>query len=77
MTKCRDIGKEPLYLPLGPQPFKYMLGMGPAVNILTLRLDPGRLRKFAQFNTFKSSLLDLSEIFKASNKGVIEGAYMG
>ena len=53
--KCKYIGKAPSYLSLGTHPIKDILEMGPVVDMLMRRLDPGRLSAFAQFDTFRSS----------------------
>ena len=38
--KCKDIGNAPLYPYLGPHLVKYLLEMGPVVDIVIRSLDP-------------------------------------
>ena len=53
--KFKDIGKAPSYPYLGTCPVKYLLEMGPTVDMLMRILDPGKLSTFAPFDTFRSS----------------------
>ena len=55
VTKSKEIENEPSYLPLGSNPAKDLLVMGPVVDIIMQSLDPGRLSTFSQFNTFRRS----------------------
>ena len=40
-------------------------------------LDPGRISAFAEFDVFRSPQLDFSTVWKASTKGMLEGASLG
>ena len=71
VIKCKDIGKTPSYPSLGTHPVKDLLGMDPEVDMLMQILDPGRISKSAQFDTFKISRSDFSTVWKASIKGVV------
>ena len=51
--------------------------MGPAADMTTQSLDPGRLITFAQFYTFRRSWSYFSTVWKDSIKVVLEGASLG
>ena len=53
-SSVKTIGKAPSYPSLVPHPVKYLLGMGPMLDMLMRSLDPGRLSTFTQFDTFRS-----------------------
>ena len=53
--KRKDIGKAPSYPYLCPHLVKDLLGMGPAVDMLTKSLEQGRISKISQFDTFRRS----------------------
>ena len=72
VINCKDILKLPSYLFLGTHPVKYLLGMGPMVDMLIQSIDPGRFRTFAKLDTFRSSWSVLSTVYKAYIKGVLE-----
>ena len=75
--KCKYVGKAQLYPSLGPHPVKDLLRMGSVVGMLMRSLDLEKLSAFAKFDTFRSSQLAFSIVWKASIKGVLEGVSLG
>ena len=77
VIKCKDTVKAPSYSYLGPHPVEELLGMGLDVDMLMQSQDLGRLRSFAEFDTFRISQSTFYTVCQTSIEGVIEVAYFG